>query len=41
MPSFQRDGITFQYRDTGQGVPFVFQHGLGGDANQTFGSMRS
>jgi len=37
MPNFQRDGITFQYRDTGQGVPFVFQHGLGGDANQTFG----
>ena len=37
MPTFQRDGITFHYRDTGQGGPFVFQHGLGGDANQTFG----
>ena len=37
MPSFQQDGITFHYRDIGQGVPFVFQHGLGGDANQTFG----
>jgi len=37
MPYFQRDEITFHYRDTGQGVPFVFQHGLGGDANQTFG----
>ena len=28
---------SFHYRDTGQGVPFVFQHGLGGDAAQTFG----
>ena len=37
MPHFQRDGIAFHYRDTGQGVPFVFQHGLGGDAAQTFG----
>lgn len=37
MPHFQHDGITFHYRDTGEGVPFVFQHGLGGDANQTFG----
>jgi hypothetical protein len=37
MPNFQHDGITFHYRDTGQGVPFVFQPGLGGDANQTFG----
>jgi pimeloyl-ACP methyl ester carboxylesterase len=37
MPHFQHDGITFHYRDSGQGLPFVFQHGLGGDANQTFG----
>lgn len=37
MPTFQRDGIAFHFRDAGQGVPFVFQHGLGGDANQTFG----
>ena len=37
MPYFQRDGIAFHYRDTGHGVPFVFQHGLGGDAAQTFG----
>jgi pimeloyl-ACP methyl ester carboxylesterase len=37
MAYFQRDSITFRYRDTGQGVPFVFQHGLGGDADQTFG----
>ena len=37
MPHFLHDGITFHYRESGQGVPFVFQHGLGGDANQTFG----
>jgi pimeloyl-ACP methyl ester carboxylesterase len=37
MPYFQRDGIAFHYRESGQGLPFVFQHGLGGDANQTFG----
>ncbi len=27
----------FHYRETGWGVPFVFQHGLGGDVNQPFG----
>ena len=37
MPPFLHDGIIFHYRESGQGVPFVFQHGLGGDANQTFG----
>jgi pimeloyl-ACP methyl ester carboxylesterase len=37
VPSFIRDGIGFHYRDSGEGVPFVFQHGLGGDTNQTFG----
>lgn len=37
MPYLQHEGIAFHYRDTGQGIPFVFQHGLGGDANQTFG----
>lgn len=37
MPTFERDGIVFHYRETGQGAPFVFQHGLGGDADQTFG----
>ena len=25
------DGLKFQFRDEGQGLPFVFQHGLGGD----------
>ncbi|HWN97306.1 MAG TPA: N-acetylmuramic acid 6-phosphate etherase [Methylomirabilota bacterium] len=36
MPFFAHDGIQFHYRDCGSGIPFVFQHGLGADANQTF-----
>lgn len=40
MPSFDHDGTRFQYRDEGQGLPFVFQHGLGGDLNQPFGAYR-
>jgi pimeloyl-ACP methyl ester carboxylesterase len=31
MPFFERDGVRFHYRDQGEGVPFVFQHGLGSD----------
>jgi pimeloyl-ACP methyl ester carboxylesterase len=37
MPYFGRDGIRFHYRDTGEGLPFIFQHGLGGDVTQPFG----
>lgn len=37
MPYLHRDGLNFHYRDDGQGIRFVFQHGLGGDAGQTFG----
>jgi len=37
MPHFSWDGLSFHYRDSGQGIPFIFQHGLGGDANQPFG----
>ena len=37
MPFLERDGITFHYRDKGAGLPFVFQHGLGGDVGQPFG----
>ena len=40
MPLFDHDGIGFQYRDEGEGLPFVFQHGLGGDLNQPFGVYR-
>jgi pimeloyl-ACP methyl ester carboxylesterase len=32
-----RDGLRFHYRDEGDGLPFVFQHGLGGDQNQPRG----
>ena len=36
MLTFERDGISFSYLDEGDpsGVPFVFQHGLGGDVSQ-------
>jgi pimeloyl-ACP methyl ester carboxylesterase len=40
MPFFCRDGLQFHYREAGAGVPFVFQHGLGGDTEQTFGLFR-
>jgi pimeloyl-ACP methyl ester carboxylesterase len=36
MPGFQHDGIRFNYRDEGAGMPFVFQHGLGADLTQPF-----
>ena len=31
MLVLERDGLQFHYRDEGHGLPFVFQHGLGGD----------
>ena len=34
MPFFERDEVSFHYIDVGQGAPFVFQHGLGGDVSQ-------
>ena len=37
MPFFERAGIQFHYREVGAGIPFILQHGLGGDTNQTFG----
>ena len=37
MPTFGRDGLSFHYLDRGEGLPFVFQHGLGGDVSQPFG----
>src|SRR5262249_23444542 len=37
MACFQRDGIAFHYRDVGRGVPFVFEHGIGGDVRQPAG----
>lgn len=40
MPFIKHDGLTFHYHDQGQGTPFIFQHGLGGDVNQPFGLLR-
>ena len=37
MAMFERDGIRFNYVDDGSGVPFVFQHGLGGELGQPLG----
>jgi pimeloyl-ACP methyl ester carboxylesterase len=37
MPFFAYSGITFHYREQGSGLPFILQHGLGGDTDQTFG----
>ena len=34
MPQFTRDGIQFHFEETGMGLPFIFQHGLGGDVTQ-------
>lgn len=36
MPSFVHDQITFHYREAGEGLPFIFQHGLGGAVDQPF-----
>ncbi len=37
MPTFDYDQMQFHYRDTGEGLPFIFQHGLTGDVEQPFG----
>ncbi len=37
MPFFDHDHIRFHFREDGQGVPFVFQHGLGASVEQPFG----
>lgn len=34
MPHFVRDAIRFHFEESSAGVPFVFQHGLGGDTRQ-------
>jgi pimeloyl-ACP methyl ester carboxylesterase len=40
MAAFERDGIDFHYLDVGRGIPFLFQHGLGGDVGQPAGLVR-
>jgi pimeloyl-ACP methyl ester carboxylesterase len=37
LGTLDRKGIAFSYLDRGAGAPFVFQHGLGGDATQPDG----
>ena len=37
MGTLDREGIAFSYLDRGAAAPFVFQHGLGGDATQPYG----
>lgn len=37
---FSHDGLNFRYLDLGDGIPFIFQHGLGGDVNQPFGLFK-
>ena len=37
MPFFENDDLQFYFRDQGSGIPFFFQHGLGGDTSQPFG----
>jgi pimeloyl-ACP methyl ester carboxylesterase len=36
MRFFHHDGLFFRRDEDGQGLPFVFQHGLGGDLSQPF-----
>jgi pimeloyl-ACP methyl ester carboxylesterase len=31
MNSFEREGLTFHFEEYGDGVPFIFSHGLGGN----------
>ena len=40
MPFFDRDGLSFHFRNEGRGLPLVFQHGLGGDLSQPFSVYR-
>lgn len=40
MSTFQRDGIHFHYEESGSGLCFFFQHGLGADVSQPFGLFR-
>ena len=40
MPIFTHQDIDFYFQDSGHGIPFFFQHGLGGDVTQPFGLFR-
>jgi len=41
MPTFRSGGLTVHYVDSGVGLPFVFQHGIGGDVRQPTGLFRA
>ena len=38
--TFRHDSINIHYQGAGRGVPFFFQHGLGGDVSQPFGLFK-
>jgi len=40
MPFFQHGGLRFYYEERGNGIPVVFQHGLGGDVGQPIGIFK-
>lgn len=39
MPYFKHDDLRFHYEERGAGLPFIFQHGLGGDTGQPLGML--
>src|SRR5438128_889690 len=40
MPFFENKKVRLHYKDSGSGLPFIFQHGLGADVNQPFSLFR-
>jgi pimeloyl-ACP methyl ester carboxylesterase len=40
LETFDIHSVRLAYQDAGEGAPFVFQHGLGGDHGQTFSLVR-
>jgi pimeloyl-ACP methyl ester carboxylesterase len=40
LPYFKNEGIDFYYKDEGEGMPFLFQHGLGGSVSQPSGLFK-
>ncbi len=39
MPFLEHDSLKFHFLERGSGVPFVFQHGLGGDTQKVFSQL--
>jgi len=40
MPYLEQDNVRLYFREVGQGISFLFQHGLGGDVDQPFALFR-